>query len=68
MILFRDVDRPECLFGYALGPMEMLEDDPYDPYIFSTIVWTNWEEEIYAAGYGLPEGCSSEGINWIQVL
>ena len=64
VILFRDMDRPERLFGYAWGPMEMLEDDPY---ISSTIVWANWEEEIYAAGYGLPEDCSAEGVNWIQV-
>ena len=64
VILFRDIDRPECLFGYAWGSLDELEDDPY---ISCTIVWANWEEEIYAAGYGLPEECSSEDVNWIQV-
>ena len=62
VILFRDLNRPECLFGYAWDHLETMADDAE---IDATIAWANWEEEIYAAGYGLPKECSPEGINWI---
>ncbi len=62
MILFRDLDRPECLFGFTWGPVGIIEDDEY----FEAVVcWANFDEMLYAAGHGLPKECSPEGINWI---
>lgn len=62
VILFRDLNRPECLFGYAWDHLETMAEAAE---IDTTIAWANWEEEIYTAGYGLPQECSPEGINWI---
>jgi hypothetical protein len=62
VILFRDLDRPECLFGFAWGLMGVLEDDEY---FDATICWANFDETLYAADLGLPEECSPEGINWV---
>ena len=74
-ILFRDLDRSECLFGHNVHPVEhaeVLEEKFHESYtlkdsaeMYATIAAINWEEEIYADRYGLPEECSSEGINWI---
>ena len=75
VILFRDLDRPKCLFGYARNTLE--EPDILDSFknyfyslkgaaeVYATIIWANWHEKIHAGRYGLPEECSPEGINWI---
>lgn len=74
-ILFRDLDRPECLFGYDVDAMPDPDDLGDDKAAFAnwkdaaefyaTIIWANWEETIYAFDSGLPKECSSEGINWL---
>ncbi len=62
VILFRDLDRPECLFGFAWGPLEVLADTAE---IDATICWANFDETLYASDLGLPKECSPEGINWV---
>lgn len=63
VILFRDLDRSECLFGYAWGPLEVLADVAV---IDATVIWANFDETLYASDLpGLPEECSTESINWI---
>lgn len=56
-ILFREETRPECLFGYRFLADEFMD---------SSIIVTNFEEEIEAIGYGLPPDCDPGGITWID--
>ena len=75
VILFRDLDRPECKFGFRMKALEALDvlDQASSPFfslmdaaeIHAGVVWANFEEEIYAIGYGLPKTCASAEITWI---
>jgi predicted esterase YcpF (UPF0227 family) len=60
VILFRDLDRPQCLFGYEMEAIEWHEPGYdlrfLDPEIWTTIVWANFQERIVSQP--LPEGCS----------
>jgi hypothetical protein len=60
VVLYRDLRRPECLFGWC---MEALEPE-VEPDIWTTIVWANFQEHVIGTPYGLPAGCSDEGITW----
>ena len=74
-ILLRDLDRPECPFGYKIEAVEtpdVLHDstNPYtDPVSVATawgeIVWVLFEEQVFASGYGLPRDCSPGVVTWI---
>ncbi len=78
-ILFRDPSRPECLFGYWAEAAEQ-EAEPLTDLIVlspskgcwvpedwaSTILVTNFEEQVEAIGLGLPPDCDTEGITWIN--
>ena len=59
-VLYRDLRRPECLFGWRIEAMEP-EDEPD---IWATIVWANFLEHVTGTPHGLPAGCSEEGITW----
>ena len=73
VVLFRDLYRPECRFGYRAPALE--EPDILDRTAISyikdeaewqaTVVWANFDEEVLAIGYGLPETCASDEITWI---
>ena len=75
VILFRDLYRPECRFGYRAPALEEPEilDEATSPYFnftdaaecHATVVWANFEEEILAIDYGLPETCIPDEITWI---
>lgn len=76
VILFRDLGRPECLFGFeapSVEPDQLGPDGtPRNYYTLedaalshATVVRVNFEEEIHAAGYGLPKECTPDGINWL---
>ncbi len=78
-ILFRDPSRPECLFGYWAEAVEWEEASSEDPIVLdpvegywgpedwaSTILVTNFEEQVEAIGLGLPPDCDTEGITWIN--
>jgi hypothetical protein len=59
-VLYRDLRRPECLFGWrmeATGP-------EYEPDIWATIVCANFLEHVIGTPHGLPAECSGEGITW----
>lgn len=76
LVLFRDLGRPECLFGFKASSVEpeqlgpgstpcsyyTLEDAAVS---YATLVRVNFEEEVYAAGYGLPKYCAPDSINWL---
>jgi hypothetical protein len=59
-VLYRDLRRPECLFGWRMGAME----PEYEPEIWATIVWANFLEHVIGTPHGLPAECSGEGITW----
>lgn len=73
LILFRDEARPQCLFGWRFPSNDEEEPDPQaqrswgppQADAWASIVLTNLEEEIMAAGYGLPTECVSESITWV---
>ena len=77
-IFFREVVRPECLFGYWFEAVEW-EKESEDPIVLNpqegywnpehwagTTIVTNFEEQVDAAGFGLPPHCDPEGITWIN--
>jgi hypothetical protein len=63
-ILFRDLDRPECPFGYRIEAVETPDvlhgsASPYTDLssaaqVWAEIVWVLFEEEVFAVGCGLP--------------
>ena len=77
-ILFREVARPECLFGYWFEAVEW-EKESEDPVVLDpqegcwgpeswagTMIVTNFEEQIDAAGFGIPSDCDPEIITWVN--
>ncbi len=78
-VLFREVVRPECLFGYWAEAVEWEEQSSEDPIVLDpvegywgpedwagTILVTNFEEQVEALGLGLPPRCDPEGITWVN--
>jgi hypothetical protein len=74
-ILFRDLDRPDCPFGYRMGAVETPDvlNEATTPYtdlssaaqVWAETVWVLFEEEVFASGCGLPRDCSPEAVAWI---
>ncbi|HEV2744362.1 MAG TPA: hypothetical protein VGV91_14500 [Rubrobacter sp.] len=74
-ILFRDLGRPDCLFGYGIEAVETPEvlseargshtDLPSAAQMWAENVFVLFEEEVFASGCGLPRDCSSEAITWV---
>src|SRR5947209_5810793 len=78
VILFREVGRPHCLFGFRTlahepPPMHSPEwqwqasEDPEGgiPQIHAEIIFVNLQERIEAADMGLPEECNPGSITWV---
>jgi hypothetical protein len=67
VILLRNLDRPECVFGFDMEAVEWHEPgyDPHslDPNIWVTIVLANFRERIMSQA--LPEECSPGEITWV---
>lgn len=75
VILFQDLSRPQCLFGFSMPAYEIeAEHGKLD----APVGWTNdpalvWAdmiaaylaEYVGAADMGLPEECSTTSITWI---
>jgi len=67
-ILFRNLDRPDCLFGYGRGAVETSDvlHESTNPctalssaaQVWAGNVWVLLEEEVFAVGCGLPCDCS----------
>lgn len=68
VILYRDLDRPDCLFGWRIEAMEPVSPaqhpGPAHPEEWAIIVSANFQEHILGTPYGLPKNCSPKGINW----
>jgi hypothetical protein len=73
-ILFRDDARPRCVFGWRFpatnidqaDPESMVPWGPEQAEIWAnTFVLTNFEEQIQAAGLGLPSECDLDSITWV---
>jgi hypothetical protein len=64
VVLYRDLRRPECLFGWRMEAMEPEEEPEMEPELWTTIVWANFLEHVIGTPYGLPAKCSEEGITW----
>jgi hypothetical protein len=74
-ILFRDLGRPNCLFGYRIEAVETPDvlDKATSPHTdlssaaqtWAEIVWVLFEEEVFASGCGLPRDCSREAVTWV---
>jgi hypothetical protein len=75
VFLFRDLGRPECLFGYRAPALEdagvlNARTSTYPHWkdaarVYAEGLFFNLEEELYALGYGLPGECSPDCIPWI---
>ena len=74
-ILFRDLDRSDCPFGFRIEAVETPDvlNEATSPYtdlssaaqVWAEIVWVLFEEEVFAVGCGLPRDCSPEAVTWI---
>ena len=74
-ILFRDLGRPDCLFGYRIEAVETPEvlseatgphtDLPSAAQMWAENVFVLLEEEVFACCCGLPRKCSREAITWV---
>ena len=78
VILFREVRRPQCLFGFLTRARESstpgafewqrnVWDDPEGegPHVDADMIAARLREEVEAADIGLPEKCDATGITWI---
>ncbi len=78
VILFREGERPHCLFGirflaYEPPPMDQpdrhwqADDDPEGLISggAAQVIFANFKEQIEAADMGLPPECNPDDITWI---
>ena len=72
VILFRDPQRPHCLFGFRTDPSppQILTVDgglvpDTDPEGHAEVLYVNLMEEVEAADMGLPEECADKGVTWL---
>lgn len=73
VILFREAERPQCVFGFrapAHEPTPQLLPDGQlgesdDPEGWAFVIMANLREHIEAADMGLPEDCDPNDITWI---
>lgn len=73
VILFREVRRPQCIFGFrmelhepgrpVLNTLDGREIE--DPDSWANVIFANFQERIEAADMGLPEDCDPAGITWV---
>ena len=75
VILFREAERPHCLFGFRMFAREPVapgqqwkeKEDPEGraPIGHGTVIYGNLMEQLQAADMGLPKDCDPDGITWI---
>ncbi|HLZ62334.1 MAG TPA: hypothetical protein VKR06_35770 [Ktedonosporobacter sp.] len=78
VILFREIQRPHCLFGFRTLAREPLppnlserqqktydDSDGEGPQVDADMIAARLREHIEAADMGLPQNCDSDGITWI---
>ncbi len=64
VVLYRDLKRPGCHFGWRMEATVPKEEPEMEPELWMTIVWTNFIEHVISTPYGLPAKRSEEGITW----
>jgi hypothetical protein len=62
VVLFRDPDRPGCLFGWRWSWAENPQAAELE--FAASMLRVNLEEDLLAEGYGLPADCASAGVTW----
>jgi hypothetical protein len=67
VILFREVRRPRCVFGFRMETREPgIPPTPDEsPEGWGEVIFANLQERIEAVDMGLPEDCDSNSITWI---
>lgn len=78
-LLFREVARPACLFGFRASAVEYEEESAADPIVLDpeegywgpeawagTIVVTHFEEQVLAVNLGLPPECDPGTTTWVE--
>ena len=78
-LLFREVARPACLFGFRASAVEDEEESSADPIVLypeegywgpegwaGIIVVTHFEEQVLAVNLGLPPECDPECVIWVD--
>jgi hypothetical protein len=62
VVLFSDPARPDCRFGWRWSWVE--GPRPEEAGFAAGVLVTNFEEDIVAERYGLPEECEPGSITW----
>lgn len=78
VVLFREVGRPHCLFGYRREAYEPPPADQPDwkwdesndpqgegPQVAADMIFAHLQERVEASDMGLPEDCNPNSITWI---
>jgi hypothetical protein len=78
VILFREIRRPQCLFGFLTRARESSTPGAFEwqrnvwdnpegegPQVDADMIAARLREEVEAADIGLPEKCDATGITWI---
>lgn len=71
VVLVRDDDRPGCTFGFRLPVWNQegrpaMEDDWPTPEGHAWILAIHLEEDVEAAGHGLPTECAPGEVTWVR--
>lgn len=71
VVLVRDGDRPGCTFGFRLPVWDQdgrpaMEHHWPTPEVHAWILATNLEEDVEAAGHGLPAECTPGEVTWVR--
>jgi hypothetical protein len=61
-VLFRDPERPGCLFGWRWSWTE--GPRPEELEFAAGVLRVNLEEDVLSERYGLPADCTSSGVTW----
>jgi hypothetical protein len=78
VLLFREVGRPHCLFGFRTDACEPPPADQPDwkwdessdpqrefPQGTAEMIFANLQEHVEASDMGLPANCNPDGVTWI---
>ncbi len=72
VVLFRVLQRPDCLFGFRTDPSPPLVLEPdgtttldEGPEGHAEVIYVNLKERVEAADMGLPNTCAEKDITWI---
>jgi hypothetical protein len=67
VILFREVRRLRCVFGFRMQAREPGMSPAHDesPEGWGEVIFANLQEHVEAADMGLPKDCDPNSITWI---